>query len=83
MDSQIASELARRLAPKLSNAGERIGQLSRDEAFRDMCSEYEQCTRSLQYWSESPAESGERVEEYTGLLRGLEEEILRHLQDRP
>jgi hypothetical protein len=83
MDSEIMAELARHLEDEVPETLERITRLLRDEAFRDMCSEYEECTKCVRRWAQSPAEQQSRIEEYTQLIADLRQEILRYLQEHP
>jgi hypothetical protein len=83
MDSEIMAELARHLEDEVPETLERIARLLRDEAFRDMCSEYEECTKCVRRWAQSPAAHRSRIEEYTQLIADLRQEILSYLQEHP
>ena len=62
---------------------EQVMRLFRErDAFRGICEDYEQCIRSLRYWSSSTsAEAPARREEYAAMLQDLEEEIGQHLEE--
>lgn len=52
--------------------------LAEDPEFLDLCEDYEACVNALRYWSDSCAPEAEtRVDEYSTLVRELEEEITR------
>jgi hypothetical protein len=83
VDHHIATELILRLQAQLPDAQELIVErLPRDENFREICLEYEECAKSLAYWR-STQQRKDRVEEYAKLLQELELEILRLLQEKP
>ena len=47
------------------------------KTFHTLCSDYQQCTKALRYWSNSDLpESSQRLEEYEELLSELKSEIL-------
>lgn len=79
MDRRTVGELARVLELGVPNAAERIEQHLRDETFREMYQEYEECTRCLRRWSESPEVHSARIQEYTDLIIDLQKEMLRYL----
>jgi len=50
------------------------------EDFQSLCEDYRQCVLALRYWSRSPEDyAPSRRQEYTVLLRELEEEIVKVL----
>ena len=50
------------------------------EDFQSLCEDYRQCALALRYWSRSPEDyAPSRRQEYTILLRELEEEIVKVL----
>ena len=57
---------------------ETIKQLFRkDKNFHTLCSDYQQCTRALNFWSKSDLPKAlQRREEYEALLAELKSEIL-------
>lgn len=81
MDTQILGELARYLEPEVPDASEKINRFLSDETFYDMCSEYEECAKCLRHWARCPAKYARRIEEYSELIRDLEQEILRFFQE--
>ena len=50
-----------------------------DEAFRDMCEDYDSCAATLTHLQSSDPPRVEMLGEYTALLLRLERELLRHL----
>jgi hypothetical protein len=83
VDHHIATELILHLQAQLPDAQERIiERLPRDENFREICLEYEECAKSLAYWQSLEQRNTVRVEEYAKLLQELELEILRLLQEK-
>ena len=52
------------------------------ELFRDLCQDYQKCAEALEHWNASNlAEAPERRKEYTTLLRELEADIVREIDD--
>ena len=50
------------------------------QSFQTLCEEYEECLGAMRYWRESSfPEAPEFRNEFSSLLRELEEEILDHL----
>ena len=51
-----------------------------NQSFQNLCDEYEVCLRAMRYWRESSfPEAYEFRNEFSSLLRELEEEILEHV----
>jgi hypothetical protein len=69
---------------RLPQVGERaVSLFERDEAFRDLCEEYEACTETITRIESSPDSSQAMRHEYGALLLRLEHELLRYLEERP
>jgi hypothetical protein len=54
----------------------------RDEQFRSVCADYEEAVAALRHWRSLAEQTETKVEEYAGILKELEAEILSRL-DRP
>ena len=65
------------------NNKDTLRQLYRtDKSFRVICQNYKKCAEALHYWAESDhVEAGERHREYLALLKELELEITKSLED--
>ena len=81
MHQEILAQLASRLEDEMSGAFRRIAEMLNDKTFREMLSEYEECTKCRRYWAGSPRRDRDRVVEYTNLANDLEQEILRFLRE--
>lgn len=53
-----------------------------DEAFRDMCEDYDTCAATLTHLQSSERPQEELLGEYTALLLRLERELLRHIGEQ-
>ncbi len=80
MDRETLVELGKRLESEIPNAADEINCRLCEEGLREMCLEYEECTRSLHYWEESQSNDKRRIREYSELLADLEREILSYLK---
>ena len=49
---------------------------TRDATFREICADYDEALRALQYWQSAAGSSDPRVEQYRELVNELETEIL-------
>jgi hypothetical protein len=54
-----------------------------DDSFRDLCEEYEVCTRTVTRLEAMESPSQEMLNEYKALLLRLERELLRYLEEHP
>ena len=83
VDQQVKAGLVERLQNTLPDVTERIEAcLCEHESFQDMCENYEECALGLERWRAAPERHGERIEEYSQLMRDLEDEILQYLKGR-
>ena len=55
----------------------------RDETFRDLCEDYEDCARTLARLESAEPASRAIFNEYSVLLLRLERELLRYLEEHP
>ena len=78
MDRQILEVLARRLETRFPDPRATIERLLVNETFRDICSDYEECSKSLRHWAEKDSL---RVREYEHLLTDLFQEIASYLEN--
>jgi hypothetical protein len=78
MDSKILAVLARKLEPRFPDARASIDRLLVNDTFRDMCSDYEECSKSFQHWADRDRL---RAGEYEQLLTDLLQEIASYLED--
>ena len=83
MDLYVKEGLVSRLLEIMPDAAERLDRcLGEYETFRDICENYEECTLGLQRWYAAREPIEGRIEEYSQLLRELEDEILQFLTGR-
>ena len=75
----MLADLAGALEPEIPDVAVRINRLLGNEVLRDMCTEYEECSKCLGRWARSPSEHKDRIAEYTELLADLRQEILQYL----
>ena len=81
MDGEFLAELAEALASEIPNALPQIEAHLSNETFHDMCSEYQDCNRSLDYWKRLGNQ--ERIKEYQALMNDLLAEVLQFLEEHP
>ena len=52
------------------------------EAFKTLCSDYQECLKALEHWNQSTdGEAGRFRQEYQALLLELEEEVMQYLEN--
>ncbi len=77
MDQQIKEELARHLEGRFPDALKQLEtRVDVDTRLREICVEYEEVAVSRQHLAVPSGKDREKFDEYTDLLRGLEEELL-------
>jgi hypothetical protein len=77
LNPQIKEELVRRLEESLPGGLGRLeALLDTDERLREICTEYEDVARCRGQLVPTTAKDQEKFEEYSELLRELEEELL-------
>lgn len=53
---------------------------TKNQSFKEICLDYEQCCKTLRYWQKHKTEeSKQRTVEYEDILNGLEQEIMQYL----
>jgi hypothetical protein len=79
----LSTELARRIATGLSRKPELFERwLERDEEFRAMCEEYDECVSALKQWRDMAQTDRARQKEFETLARELEGEIRNFLAEQ-
>jgi hypothetical protein len=74
----------RAVAGRFPQVLERIERIfARDEEFRDLCGEYQECTATVARLEASESSSQSMRQEYAVLLLRLERELLRYLEEHP